>query len=315
MLLDDTSDNEEENVDNEQSDSDGDDTVDDDSDTSDDVDDDTAPGGDEAGDDEDGDEEEDQGKKIEKKPAGSQRLAQRFRDLTGSLKAKDEENNNLRQQLEKVQADMEILKRGGNVEDRGDDDEIDLAELSDDPKELARVQQFLKLQKKAKKFTKDKDATPAQIKALMDEIKTLKKSSEDFQKQSAQQADQDALRKEIGKYADVIDADTLEARVYDAIYEWEHSKDPRERVLAQAPWAKIVKLVLDDEELDDAEAAKIKAKKKKTAKKIDTEKGGDDKVTPSGEKTSRWNPGDPLGSREALMERARARARAASANQ
>ena len=311
MLLDENSEDEEGLVDNESSDSGEDDNANDDSDTSD-EDADTASGGDDAGSEDDGDEAEASGKKPGVK--SSPRLAERFRTLTSSLKEKDTENMTLKQKLEQMQSDMEAMKRGA-VPKRDDDDEDDLSELTDDPKELARIQEFLKLQKKAKKLSKDKDATPSQIKTIMDEITALKKSSETLQKQTAQEADQAALKSVIAEYSDVIDADELEARVYDQIYEWEHSKYPRERVLAQAPWKKIVKLVLDEDELEEKEAEKIKAKKKKTAKKIDSEKDSDEKPVPEREKRARWNPGDPLGSREAMLERMRERARAANENE
>lgn len=309
MLQDGSSEDEEDTVDNESSDSGEDDDASNDSDTSDD-DDDTASGGDDSGSEDDDDEKE----ASEKKPSGSPRLANRFRELTGNLKAKDEENATLKQQLEKMQSDMETLKRGGKPEVE-DEDEDDMSELTSDPKELVRIQEFIKLSKKAKKLSKSKDATPGQIKAIMDEITNLKKASETFQKQNEQQADQAALKKVISDYADVIDPDELEARVYNQIYEWEHSADPREKVLAQAPWKKIVKLVLDEDELDEKEAAKIKAKKKKTAKKIDTEKDSEEKPAPSGEKRFRWNPGDPIGSREAMLHRMRERARASEENE
>lgn len=312
MLLDDTSEDDEGLVDKESSDSGEDDNANDDSDTSD-EDDDTASGGDDTGSEDDGDEEEDSGTK---KPAvKSPRLAERFRTLTGSLKEKDSENQALKAKLEKMESDMESMKRGDSVKKGDDDDEIDLDALASDPKELVRVQEFLKLQKKAKKLSKDKDATPAQIQSILDQLKDLKSASETFQKQSAQEADQAALKKVISEYADVIDADELEARVYDQIYEWEHSKDPRERVLAQAPWKKIVKLVLDEDELEEKEAEKIRAKKKKTAKKIDSEKDSEEKPAPEREKRFKWNPGDPMGSREAMMQRMRDRARAAKENE
>lgn len=311
MLLDENSEDEEGLVDNESSDSGEDDNANDDSDTSE-EDDDTASGGDDAGSEDDGDEAEASGKKPSAKT--SPRLAERFRTLTSSLKDKDTENLTLKQKLEQMQSDMDALKRGEKSK-KDDDEEDDLSDLTDDPKELARIQEFLKLQKKAQKLSKNKDATPGQIKSIMDEITNLKKTSETLQKQTAQEADQAALKSVIGEYADVIDADELEARVYDQIYEWEHSKDPRERVLAQAPWKKIVKLVLDEDELEEKEAEKIKAKKKKTAKKIDSEKDSDEKPVPEREKRARWNPGDPLGSREAMLERMRERARAANENE
>lgn len=311
MLLDGSSENEEENVDSEQSDSGEDDDASNDSDTSDEDDDDTATGGDKSGSENDDDEKEASGKKT----PGSPRLANRFRELTGNLKAKDEENALLMKKMEQMQSEMETLKRGGKVQDDNDDEEIDISSLTSDPKELARIQEFMKLQDKARKLSKNKDATPSQIKSIMDEIKNLKTASETFQKQSAQQADQAALKKVIGEYADVIDADELEARVYNQIYEWEHSSDPREKVLAQAPWKKIVKLVLDEDELDEREAEKIKAKKKKTAKKIDTDKDSEEKPAPASEKRERWNPGDPIGSREAMMARMREKLRAAKENE